>query len=415
MGKSKSGGTRTYIRGRVGSDVYSIGRDAKGKKQQIVRSLAESVANPQTQAQMKGRMIMSTIAQALAVLRPIVDHSFDGAFGVRGNLSEFTSRNYALIKADIAAHPASGNTFGLNMYQERGAKKGKYVVSDGAVPVPAAVAVASDANSVTVSVPADAKTVGDLRTRLGFGAEDYITILGIAADGSAFYSRLNINSELADSVEISASNESSIFVQDGNALATVEYISNNLVITFAQSDGNIGVIITKKTTKGFQHSACTLALDGTADYTADVALPTYPVGSERYLNGGDIFGGAVSVAAAAAAPTQNSDSGSGSQAASAHTLTLSKSGSGTVAMSVGGNAVATGASVNDGATVSIEVTPESEKTATASINGNSVALSLSNGKYVGTFTMPAQNSTLTVNTAVEAGGGDNHNPIDTGN
>lgn len=311
MGKSKSGGTRTYIRGRVGSDVYSIGRDAKGKKQQIVRSLAESVANPQTQAQMKGRMIMSTIAQALAVLRPIIDHSFDGAVGVRGNLAEFTSRNYALIKADIAAHPASDNNFGLNMYQERGAKKGKYVVSNGAVTVPAAVAIASDANSVTVSVPSDAKTVGDLRTRLGFGAEDYMTILGIAANGTAFYSRLNINPELADSTEISASNESTIFVQDGNAVTAVEYINNNLAISFAQADGNIGVIITKKTNKGFQHSECTLSLDGTADYTADVALPTYPVGSERYLNGGDLFGGAVAAVAAAAADSQSSGSNSG--------------------------------------------------------------------------------------------------------
>lgn len=415
MAKSKSGGTRTYLRGRVGSDVYSIGKDAKGKKQQVVRSLAETVANPQTQAQMKGRMIMSTIAQAIAVLRPIIDHSFDNAVGARGNLSEFTQRNYALIKADIAAHPASGNDFGLVLYQERGAKKGKYVVSDGAIPVPAAVVVTSDANSVTVSVPSDAKTVGDLRSRLGFGAEDYMTVLGIAADGSAFYSRFNINPALADSTEISVSNESSIFVQDGNAVASVEFITNVLSITFAQNTGNIGVIITKKTNKGFQHSACTLALDGDADYTADVALPTYPVGSERYLNGGDLFGGVAVAAAAAAAPADNSGSGSGSQAASAHTLTLSKSGSGTVAMTVGGNAVASGASVNDGATVSIEVTPESEKTASASINGNSVALSLSNGKYVGTFTMPAQNSTLTVNTAVEAGGGDNHNPIDTGN
>ena len=118
MAKSKSGGTRTYIRGRVGSDVYSIGRDGKGKKQQVVRSLAESVANPQTQAQMRGRMIMSTLAQAQAGLRVIIDHSFDNVVGSRANLAEFVSRNYALIKADIAAHPSSGNKFGLNAYQD---------------------------------------------------------------------------------------------------------------------------------------------------------------------------------------------------------------------------------------------------------------------------------------------------------
>ena len=71
MAKAKSGGTRSFLRGRVGSDVYSIGKDAKGNKQQIVRSLAESVANPQTLAQMRGRMIMSTIMQAVSSMSAI--------------------------------------------------------------------------------------------------------------------------------------------------------------------------------------------------------------------------------------------------------------------------------------------------------------------------------------------------------
>ena len=46
MAKSKVGGTRAYIRGRIGSDVYSIGKTSAGKKQQVVRSLAEQVKNP---------------------------------------------------------------------------------------------------------------------------------------------------------------------------------------------------------------------------------------------------------------------------------------------------------------------------------------------------------------------------------
>ena len=164
MAKSKSGGTRTYIRGRVGSDVYSIGRDAKGKKQQVVRSLAESVANPQTQAQMRGRMIMSTIAQALAVLRPIVDHSFDNVVGARANLAEFTSRNYALIKADVAANPASGNKFGLVAYQEKGAKQGQYIIADGQAVIPAALVLTQANGVIAITLPSDAITVGGLKS-----------------------------------------------------------------------------------------------------------------------------------------------------------------------------------------------------------------------------------------------------------
>ena len=63
MAKSKSGGTRSLIRGRVGSDVYSIGKDGKGQRQQVVRSLAETVANPRSQSQMFNRMVMSTVMQ----------------------------------------------------------------------------------------------------------------------------------------------------------------------------------------------------------------------------------------------------------------------------------------------------------------------------------------------------------------
>ena len=163
MAKSKSGGTRSMIRGRVGSDVYSVGRDAKGKKQQIVRSLAETVSNPRTQSQMRGRMIMATIAQALAVLRPIVDHSFDNVTGSRANLAEFTSRNYALIKADIAANPNSGNKFGLVLYNERGAKRGQFIVADGQANVPNALTLTKDSGLLTITLAADDLTIGGLK------------------------------------------------------------------------------------------------------------------------------------------------------------------------------------------------------------------------------------------------------------
>ena len=78
MAKSPVGGSRAMLKGRIGSDVYSVGKDGKGRRQQVVRSLAEQVSNPRTQAQMEGRMIMSTVMQAVAGLSAIIDHSFDG-------------------------------------------------------------------------------------------------------------------------------------------------------------------------------------------------------------------------------------------------------------------------------------------------------------------------------------------------
>lgn len=131
MGKSKNGGTRSMLRGRVGSDVYSVGKDSAGKRQQVVRSLAESVANPQTSAQMKGRAIMSTVMQAVSALAQIIDHSFDNVPAGQPNVSEFIRRNYALIKEDVAANPSASNTFGIVKYGEKGAKQGVYVIAAG--------------------------------------------------------------------------------------------------------------------------------------------------------------------------------------------------------------------------------------------------------------------------------------------
>lgn len=290
MAKSKSGGTRTYLRGRVGSDVYSIGRDSKGKKQQVVRSLAESVSNPQTQSQMRGRMILSTIAQALAVLRPIVDHSFDNVIGAQANLSEFTSRNYGLIKADIAAHPASGNSFGLVAYKEKGAKQGAYVISDGQATIPAALVLTKASGIIAITLPADTITVGGLKSALGMSSEEYFTLVGLTTAGAAAYERFRVNPTLSDDTAIAAGNIGDVFAVEGNAVASIAIASNVISITLASVAGDCAVIVSKKANGKYIHNEAVLG-DGTDfDAPADAVLPTYPVGNENYLNGGDIFG-----------------------------------------------------------------------------------------------------------------------------
>lgn len=290
MAKSKSGGTRTYLRGRVGSDVYSIGRDSKGKKQQVVRSLAESVSNPQTSAQMRGRMILSTIAQAIAVLRPIVDHSFDNVIGAQANLSEFTSRNYGLIKADIAAHPASGNAFGLVAYKEKGAKQGQYVISDGQATIPAAMVLTKASGIIAITLPSDAVTVAGLKSALGMSSEEYFTMVGLTTNGAANYERFRVNPSLADTTAITSSNIGNVFAVEGNAVASIAIANNVISITLASVAGCCAVIVSKKANGKYIHNEAVLG-DG-SDFSApsDAVLPTYPVGNENYLNGGDIFG-----------------------------------------------------------------------------------------------------------------------------
>lgn len=296
MAKSKSGGTRSYIRGRVGSDVYSVGRDAKGAKQQVVRSLAETVANPQTVAQMRGRMIMSTVMQAVSAMRPIIDHSFDNVPTGQPSISEFISRNYALIKNDVAAHPASGNQFSMNEYQEKGIKPGAYIVSAGDAVVPTAWTINSSGN-LAFELPEGSVTIAKLKEVCGLGADDYITLVAFNGQKKFDFVRLRLNPDLADTTVIKAENVGSVFLQEGTFEVAVELQANYVALDFStnMSGGWVqcgGFILSQKTDAGYRHSTCTISDSGTFVFhnnvPADTALPTYPVGSEMFLNGGEL-------------------------------------------------------------------------------------------------------------------------------
>lgn len=367
MAKSKSGGTRTYIRGRVGSDVYSIGRDAKGKKQQVVRSLAESVANPQTQAQMRGRMIMSTISQAQTVLRPIVDHSFDGVSGARANLAEFTSRNYALIKADVAAHPSTGNKFGLNAYQEKGAKQGAYVIADGQATIPVALVLTKATGIIAITMAADNITIGGLKAALGMTSEEYFTLVGLTTAGVANYERFRVNPTLADSTAISSSNIGDVFAVEGNVAATIAVASNVISITMSSVAGCCAVIVSKKAAGKFIHNEAVLGDGSNFAAPADTALPTYPVGAQNYLNGGDIFGQQESFNPGGDVPPTPSPTQSAISGATVNGASLSQSGS--AQLTDQSNAVVVGINAGtDGASYGVAIVD-----ASAAIVGQSVA------------------------------------------
>lgn len=405
MAKSKSGGTRTYIRGRVGSDVYSIGRDAKGKKQQVVRSLAESVSNPQTQAQMRGRMIMSTVAQAAAALRPIVDHSFDNVVGSRANLSEFTSRNYSRIKSDVAAHPSVNNKFGLVLYGEKGAKQGAYIISDGQAALPTALAITKADGALAITLAADNLTIGGLKSALGMTSEEFFTLVGLTQAGSALYERFRVNPNLSADTVIAAGNINDVFAIEGNAVATIVLASNVITITQPAIAGCCSVIISKKVAGGYIHNKATLGAGEGFANPADVALPTYPVGAQNYLNGGDIYGMSEQNGVAPVEPEP------APEPSNTAILSIAKTGTGTATVKKNGVNVTSGSAVEIGAQLDIEVVPATGQVPTATIAGTAIELTLSNNKYVGQATMPSSAATLTINTGTsDGGGGGDYNP-----
>ncbi len=290
MAKSKVGGTRAYIRGRIGSDVYSVGKTAKGDRQQVVRSLAEQVSNPRTEDQMRGRMIMSTVMQVVSALSPIIDHSFDGFPNGQPSISQFIKENYGKIKADVAAHPSSGGVFGINKYQVKGALPGKYLVSQGTAVLPACVD--TSVGLMDIMLTATTLTVGGLRAALGLAAEGYLTMINMDNVAGVDFVRVHVKDSLPDNTVIDNASVATLFDVEGNVTPTITLSTNTIRITVLAS-GNLyqsyGVIVSDKVDGAWIHNTCTLDGDFSAmPDTADQALPTYPTGSVAFLNGGEI-------------------------------------------------------------------------------------------------------------------------------
>lgn len=101
----------------------------------------------------------------------------------------------------------------------------------------------------------------------------------------------------------------------------------------------------------------------------------------------------------------NTGGGTGSVTPSTPKLTISRTGTGTSTVTANGEGVSSGAEVAGGTEVTVSVTPAEGTTPTASLNGNTVTLTESEGVYTGSFSMPSGNATLVINSGGATGGG----------
>ncbi len=102
--------------------------------------------------------------------------------------------------------------------------------------------------------------------------------------------------------------------------------------------------------------------------------------------------------------TQNDPSNpNNSETSDGYALTVSKLGSGSASVTINGSAVTSGSALNEDDEVEISITPAEGTTPSATLNGSSIELTESDGVYTGNFAMPAQTSTLVINTGSAAG------------
>ena len=104
---------------------------------------------------------------------------------------------------------------------------------------------------------------------------------------------------------------------------------------------------------------------------------------------------------------QGGSSQGGSQNQTDFALTITKTGTGTSSVKDDSEqTIASGANVASGSNVNISVVPAEGQVPTATLNGNSVELTENDGTYSGSFQMPAQASTLVINSGSVSGDND---------
>ena len=82
----------------------------------------------------------------------------------------------------------------------------------------------------------------------------------------------------------------SLFTLEGNASATIALSGSQITFEVPSKNSTItsGVIVSEKIAGAWNHNQCVLGGDKNADFVADAALPTYPTGAQKFLNGGDL-------------------------------------------------------------------------------------------------------------------------------
>lgn len=343
MARSKSGGTRSYIRGKIGADVYCVGKTGKGDRQQVVRSLAEQVANPQTSPQMVQRMLMSSVAQLTRALKPIIDHSFDGVPAGQPSISHF--RQLALNAYKVDSEKAQPE-FGYVDWQGKLIPNAIVPISRGKAVIPAAIKLGlgsqymSSYPSLGVELSVSNPGLGNqpyvydwLDTMFGQHKDVQLTAITLNTDDKSnptqakvFIADYKIKENLANfQMGPDFQSESSVFDISAPWLTSDDlYCSEDvnggpgfkcrLMIGVNPAGGSgklkddceycVGgaFIVSKKVNGKWIHSNSDFTIIGWDDMeaanpdiqcdpfpmTESQAMATYPVGSARFLNGGDI-------------------------------------------------------------------------------------------------------------------------------
>lgn len=163
------------ITGKIGGDVGYMVKNAKGRTSQGWRAYQPKVTNPNKYAQRYNRVILSTMAKAYSVLRPICDHAFEGISGPSRNQKEFAKLNVRMLQQE--APLGNGN---WNPRSEFSMMTNPYIVSKGSL-ARLTYDYGSAQNLIRLYLPSsignDTPTIGEFFDAMGWTDGGQITLM----------------------------------------------------------------------------------------------------------------------------------------------------------------------------------------------------------------------------------------------
>lgn len=260
---------------------------------QITKDRVYDVKNPRTEAQMRQRMLMTTIGAAYKTLRSIADHSFEGYSSGMQCMRQFNSRNLNRFKQAAAAK----GSVAFNEYKDGDINPLPFILASGSLP---GFSFKFDATSnleiVGEKVGADFTTAEGIYAALGVQRNDLITFCTVIGEGTTLngvYSykaeRFNIVRLYCDKSGAVSKPADAFTISTNNDQASVSMSTAANAITIKTGEADFGAVIqSRKNDSGWLRSDAVMIVNDTviADVKTANQLATYPVGTELILNNG---------------------------------------------------------------------------------------------------------------------------------
>lgn len=260
---------------------------------QITKDRVYDVKNPRTEAQMRQRMLMTTIGAAFKTLKSIADHSFEGYSSGMQCMRQFNSRNLNRFKQAAAAK----GSVAFNKYKDGDINPLPFILASGSLP---GFAFEFDETSnleiVGEKEDADFTTAEGIYAALGVQRNDLITFCTVIGEGTTLngvYSykaeRFNIVRLYCDKSGTVAKPADAFTISTNNDQASVSMSTAANAITIKTGEADFGAVIqSRKNDSGWLRSDAVMIVNDTviADVKTANQLATYPVGTELILNNG---------------------------------------------------------------------------------------------------------------------------------